>query len=741
MRPVQVLLTCLVLVAGLAVYFAVDHGEPVEGVPGHQGSRESSEGAQHVLEAPGVQTERTELETRAIEEPVVVAEEVQSSSAARNKLTGLVIDTKGEPLADCEVVFFGEGLESTDAPTYRTEMDGRFTFTNLPPGDRHSLLVRCPRVLVKVIHGIVVGDFGDFEEAPIVLRQGKHIVGKVESLFGLPIGGARLHLDEAWLPNGPEASVDRITVLTDDYGLYEIHGAPDGKRCLTVEADGFGTMTRIQSLTLSDKTGQKHLVNFVLAGRAKLNGQVINLEGQALLGAEVSVIDRRAYRDVPNDRALTAADGTFSVESIQAGVFELRVSAAGYETLVQRNVQLPLVDTTIMLQASPRIAGQVVRLDTGAAVTEFSLRLREVPNFALNSIARGESQAISGAVEGKFTIPALSPSGTWVLEAQAAGFAPRFSEPFMTNDFEDVSGIQIALARGGSLSGRLVDALGRAVGGARVTTRDNDWSNDAFAAAAGDEQGSLATTRETRSAGDGTFAFTNLSPGVYQILANAENMHQAQRGALVVEEGADQNIGDVVTNSGAHLRGVLYSGDQAPVSAGLVFLKPVGAAKSVPVRRVRSGATGEWQLKDIVPGTYLLSAKAPSDDRGAFALWPSNGGDELVLESGVLDTRNLHLEDWGEEGLPAPLPPAGSLQGKVSGPSGEALDACSLELIGIGSSALARRMSKSASDGAFSFGGIRPGKYALFATGHDETRVQVTIVADETTNQDLQLLQ
>lgn len=757
MRPVQILILLLLLVGGLGYFLFGGDGAPVDGLeresPNSDHVSHSETGSETGREDSASvvgDNDRTSIDSTVPETVVEASRDFSTVDA--NRLVGLIVNSEGEPVADCEVIFVANGsgaftwnpmgeLELGEQPTVTTGEDGTFAFDVLPPGENHALIVRHPVILNTIIEGVIVGDFGEFVEPPIVLRFGKRVRGVVKNEFGLPIPGARLHLDARWIPTGPRASADRVSATTDDEGKYLISGIADGTRCLTVEAEGFGTLTRIQSLIFADKTGQIHVVNFTLKSQTKMTGRVTSLEGRGIEGAEVVAVDRAAYRDVGNSRAVTGPDGRYSVEKLPPGKYEVRVHARGYESTVLQDVQTPIEDLNWMLLPALRVRGQVVDASNGSAISDFSLRFRQVQAVDGATVPRGGFEAFAGAPDGEFEIPALQALGNWCLEARAEGFAASYSQPFDTAVMGEVSDIVISMDRGGAIRGRLVDTAGQPLFGGRVTSRDDGWVDDAFSAALGAQGEGNGTVSDARSGTDGVFRLTNLRSGTYQLAARTANLHQVQVRGLTVVEGEETDVGDVVLQEGAGLRGQLLDAEGSEVSGGMVFLQPTDQAGQAPVRRVKSGAEGDWRFANVVPGAYLLSASPPSQRRGSFSLWPERGGEEIALRGGVEDVRDVHLDDWTKPKPPPPLPPSGNVGGTLLGPDGVGVVGAGVELVAVDPPSLSPLMSKSEREGKFNFLRVPPGQYVLFASGHDEPRIPVTVVADEWTHHDLELTQ
>ncbi|MFT7667937.1 MAG: hypothetical protein ACI8X5_000623 [Planctomycetota bacterium] len=751
MRPVPILVFLLAIVAGLVLYFSLESYSGSEGLNGpgeavapgaenvdtdlqaHQGSGSGAEN-----------TARVEVETQTEpEQPVAALNDLTEIDA--NELRGVVVDAANTPLAGCTVTFMDEASDKADLPLIErpqvvTGDDGRFSFLDLPPGDQHALMVRHSEIAQVRVSGVLVEDFGASELPPIILRYGKRVRGTVTNQFGLAIEGAQLHLDSRWNPGDPQPSVDRLTAVTDELGEYGILGVADGTRYLTVECEGFGTLTRIQSLIFSDATGPAHKVDFQLQSPAQMAGRVVDDSGNPVGGADVVAVDRSAYFLVPHSRTVTAADGSFEMPRLQGGTYQVLFRAQGYNPGVRTEVATPQQELELVLETHVTFSGVLTVPGGGQLPSQFSLRLRAKSSDSSPSVPREPFQEVRGASAGAFVLSVRKPRGSFVIEVRAEGFAPSYS-PLIDNDGGgSVAGIQIALTRGATIRGRLVDSSGAAVHGGRIASRDDTWSDDPMMAALGDFFASEATVAHARSDKMGLFALENLSAATYQVVARSANLHQVSVHSLLVEAQGDLDIGDVVLLEGGNLHGALLDSQSARVVGGTVYLQPKNEGDGTSLRRAKSGVDGEWRIGNIVPGSYSLLGEAPTAlDTGNAVFWPdAELGEPLQIASGMDDVRDVVLENWTVPVPAPPKPPTGTLGGTVSTSSGAANVGTHLRIEPVDPDAgLQPQICKSEREGAFVFLSVPPGEYDLLVVDHEESRKRVFIEADSWTLQNL----
>ncbi len=305
----------------------------------------------------------------------------------------------------------------------------------------------------------------------------------------------------------------------------------------------------------------------------------------------------------------SGADGAFLLRSIPAAApFDVGASSPGF--VGGRWPQKPLRDGEerdlgdLWLDPSAEVRFHVRDLD-GDAPLEGAL----VEAFRTNPLLGGEgvldrlramgrtveaaARATTGA-EGTAILRDL-PAGTWSFVATKEGYAPAIPEGRGTGRQDhELPGVvsptvfTLRLARGHSLAGRVLDARGDPVAGARVL------------AGQGLDGAPAAAAFRATADGLGRFRFPALPSGEVWLRVS-RNGNAVVRGPRVRIPFAGEI--DIVLRPGGVLAGTVYDADTGrPVEGALVLARGVGDAESV------TDAEGRYSIEELPEGTITVLA-------------------------------------------------------------------------------------------------------------------------------------
>lgn len=263
---------------------------------------------------------------------------------------------------------------------------------------------------------------------------------------------------------------------------------------------------------------------------------------------------------------------------------------------------------------------------------------------------------------GQFAVADLPP-GRYGIRANATGYASgvwkedgsrRGATGIVVETGQHRTGIRIALARGGVIAGRVVDADGSPVEGVPVHALIAEFHN-------GRELLRQVSARPRVSDDRGHFRLFGLEPADYYVVAIPGAFGDAPAGPLsghpltyfpgtpslaeatptTVAADRESAIGDLIVRAAKTMTvtgRVINSRGAAAVSAELLLLPASGPTSSI-LPRATSDATGQFAFVDVPEGTYLLQNLPPTTTPSEFGIAtvnvPGAATTVLQLKAGV----------------------------------------------------------------------------------------------------------
>ena len=569
-----------------------------------------------------------------------------------NALTGVVRNPAGAPLRDVEVTltkvggselfFANDPVDRSADVTVRTDAEGRFQFRRIEPRHSYQLIAVHPDFTRKEVSSVPVGQQGTFEEPPITMSEGATLKGYVRDAQQNPIQDAELALEGLMYQASPYAAPDRMTVKTNNDGYYAFTNVPKGQRTLTVVAPGHGRLT-INGLAFdAEETVTRDVV---LQIGEMIRGRVVGPGNVGLPGARVMALGFSNTQQTARSETTTDERGEFLFEDLSPGDYNVVGNLKGYRAERALRVRTNGDAVVIEMFKEASVCGQVIDAATGQPVPSFTIRMRFHYGDNVATSPSELSQSFNSP-NGEFCIEGV-PTSEYVAEASAPGFAPSFSPHFSVPQGKNVTGITIRLAAGGSISGRVVDAEGKPVARARVTTHDKEWTDDEFTRSLGPSFPTNATSAEVRTADDGTFTIRNLTPETYQVQIQAGGYTSFARHDVAVSDGVETKMNDIRLSRGGTLRGTLFDPSGKGLVGGQIHVRPTDG--STPnFYQTKSGADGRYAVTNIAPGRYVVTAsRAAGAEVNPFEQLTDlkNSERQVVITEGSETVQDLSLTD------------------------------------------------------------------------------------------------
>ena len=365
---------------------------------------------------------------------------------------GIVVDESGKPIEGASVslsmpITWPKLANYVFTPaSFTTGQDGRWTWDSAPVDIRISMRVSHPDYLRAGESVKVTG------ENRVVLKQGIFVRGTVLDPDGKPVEGAIAQLGFDRFGTGqPDA-------LTDEKGQFVLKNCKAGASAITIQAPKLCPMA--QRITVSDDL--KPLV-FRLEPGHVLHGRVVDSAGKPIPGVLVAPDTWRGFRTLKN-RMNTDAAGRFRWAGAPPDGIKFSILKTGY--MGHRDTVLKASEDEVTVTMNPllRISGQVTDAKTGKPIPEF--RIANGYKFASSDHLYWDRDEPDKFRDGKYLIKFDEPSRARLLKVTAAGYLPKESRAFKTDEGHQT--YHFKLERGHGPAGVVLLPDGKPANGADV---------------------------------------------------------------------------------------------------------------------------------------------------------------------------------------------------------------------------------------------------------------------------------
>lgn len=387
---------------------------------------------------------------------------------------------------------------------------------------------------------------------------------------------------------------------------------------------------------------------FVLLRGRMAFGRVVGPNDQPVAGARVVVRpapagDRmammmRMFRSADDDQREAAADvnGRFEIPDLPAGTFELTARGSGYAPITVPGLEIPAgggaTDLgTVMLVQGVALEGFVVD-PKGRPVEGAEVFVAEATG---DIIPRGRPDSTPAAVTGQdgfFRVDDRRAGETVNVDVRRPGFAAGGAPGVLAPTEEPV---RIVLKPTSAVEGRVVDADGKAVAGARVALVPTEPT----AMSRGFMMFSTSGTRNALSADDGSFRLEDVAPGPVELRAEAAGKQTGVLSNLEVASGQDLKGVEVVLATAAVVEGrVLASGRPVPGAEVQIVEPDMGrGTRFFMAPMATSDGDGYYRLDGVAPGTRTVQVEHKSHSKAVRELEVRAGANSLdiSLEKGA----------------------------------------------------------------------------------------------------------
>lgn len=610
------------------------------------------------------------------------------------RIPGRIVDRVSDsPVANAAVWVVGApGENALSGPT------GEFLLESRPRRESRRLWILAEGYVATGV-GALTPEHSVTNETAVALRPAAPLYGFVTDSAGKPVAGA-----DIWAqPRATESITDMIVIRPQDAtsaddGSFRMAGIVYGKPYrLTIRAPGFAGSAI--DLPPYEPGATAAPVRIRLTKGRQARGRVVDTDGNPVAGAEVKLTwpEQKPSRFASRRKAdateavATSEQGAFRIAAVNTGEYDVNVSHTEYVSPGDLPVEVPegrgevdLGEFTLVPGAE--ILGVVVDPDQEPVE---GARVR----FRSYSWARDQERTATTDADGNFRLAGL-PHEQVDLTIEAEGYAlstlqgarPATGEPIL-----------IQLARGASLSGRVLTAAGTAAVGARVNLEPDESTR---------MRGRTwySTNTRTRTDGDGRFSFGHVFPGTWSVEANAGN-EAARTDPLELVSGSERTV-ELRLHAQDRLTVIVTASSGQPVTEARIRLEPKDSGHSSEYGTTDGGGRARLQ---VAAGPATLTVEHPEH---------VDEGREIVVGSG--DTE-LAVQ------LRAGAEISGFVRSETGTPATATVEAHTEE--SANTDANIRRYlyppatTVSGSDGSFRLTGLEAGRYFLVAraAGHPES--------------------
>jgi hypothetical protein len=550
------------------------------------------------------------------------------SDPAGGPFAGAIVSTEDPHLEESGGAFdpmrrLGSSRKS-ESRRAETGPDGSFLLDGLPLGE-YGIRAHArdgPRGEPAVVELALAGEVRELDLVLPRLPKPK-VAGIVLDPRGAPVAGA--YVSARTTPGRRPGEKPDLRGLDRALGslgagLHQRVGA-DGRFEFTVEVPTVELLAkdgeqRWAPATLTATAGERDL-ELRFAEPVYIEVHVRDGDGRAIPWSWVEIAEGRTAWP-----ALPAGESGIARVRLPQERFRLRAFAAGYRTKEIDGVEPEGLTSPLVVALEP---GQYVRGRVSAGGRAISGARVELVRAA----PPGEPLRAEGATSderpfavlfgpdasgeattdraGRFVMT-LHSGGDWIVRAKAEGHAPTCIGPFRWGPDDAVDGIELELARAGSLRGRVLTRPDSSPEGLVVGITSGDgWLR-------------------TRTVGaEGEFRFDDLAPGPWQVRRCLEHVGAAQRlksfrrgppveWDCIVDSGATTVFDlDLRDEDSCVLSGRFSYAEKAATgwSASLLEGTVTIDSQAAALERCELDTDGKFRLSLSKPGAYLLALHGP----------------------------------------------------------------------------------------------------------------------------------
>lgn len=523
---------------------------------------------------------------------------------------------------------------------------GRYEIIKGKAGEKYAVQASFPGYVSALSQSFQLVPGKEQQDVNFVLKRGLSLSGKVVDEKQNPIPGAKVSAREEgggrfvmdFSQNVPVRKGNEVA-LTDDEGAFVLEGLEAGIYEIKASAKGY-SQGEVHVRNSSDIVPEP--LKIVLKAGLAISGRVGDSSGNPLQGVKVRA-SARGEAGYVSGSAETDEDGRYEIVSLSPGSYKVKARLRGYAENETGDVSPPAKDIDFTLSDAGSIAGRVVEKKTGKPITRFRYRANRghASDHSLFYF-HGKEQY---SEDGTFETEQLNPDEYW-LAVKAEGYAPSRTEGIEVKSGETAR-VEVRLGPEASITGRVLREKGPApVFGARIALLEEP-EEGIFNFGFGERD---LIQEPVLSDDSGAFRIYGLPVGKFKLKASHPDFSEETKPVELAKEGETVRV-EFMLKKGRTISGTVRDGaTSSPVAGAVVTIssgKGTGGILEAMIPYVArkgpgsatSDAAGKWEIANIAPGNYRLSAVhknyAASESKSVTVKPDSDvSGVELLLSGG-----------------------------------------------------------------------------------------------------------
>ena len=462
-----------------------------------------------------------------------------------------VVDEQGRPVAGAWVSASWLGAErgKMDLGEARTDPNGTAVVGAVESSDIEYRLIARHDDYAPSHATLRLNRPSRLEQAHVVLPSGIEVQGYAEYADGVPAEGVQIYAQPDWWHSNHLMGHEPV----DGNGLFTLKHIVPGVSSIHVYFQdknlGGGTSFSLTQAELPVPAGE--LLSLRIPKKSPQS--LVSIIGSIVWASEkrpnrLEVTASSAIPSVHERVSLRGDLDSFEIGALEPGLYTLQFRGADLKNKILRNIQAPNHDLEVVLeyQDKPHLTGTVVAADTNQLIERFRARMIQVKY--LHDSYYTPPANWHQVTNGQFDLETRGP-GVYRLQIIAEGFAPTLSEEINTDENGPMT---IRLGKGGRLQGRVINADGEPVSGAKIIPLSTAKGNtptllNLFLT----EEGATQTV-------NGSFLFQHLSPGVDSFKVVHPDYAQVLIEEIEIREGETVEEMEIVMDRGASIEGYVY---------------------------------------------------------------------------------------------------------------------------------------------------------------------------------------